>query len=81
MSEKQLSYVDDDGDLIVIDEYDSEIVVALRRIKTPAHIVHEMWRLTMKNNYKSEALLQAIEIMSEKIGYDAAKGGDWVDNG
>lgn len=81
MNESNLAYVDDDGDLIVIDEYGSEIVVALQRIKTPAHIVHEMWRLTMKNNYKSEALLRAIEIMSEKIGYDAAAGGDFVGNG
>ncbi|EMP2051436.1 hypothetical protein RU349_000046 [Enterobacter kobei] len=81
MSEKPLAYIDDDGDLIIIDEYESEVIVSLQRIKTPAHIVHEMWRLTTKNNYKSEALLRAIEIMSARIGYDAAAGGDFVGNG
>ncbi|MEG2114981.1 MAG: hypothetical protein RRZ38_13955 [Hafnia sp.] len=81
MSEKPLAYIDDDGDLIIIDEYGDKVIVAIQRIQSPAHIVHEMWRLTTKNNYTSEALFQAIEIMSKKIGYDAAKGGDWVDNG
>ncbi|MEB1002699.1 hypothetical protein VC858_24470 [Citrobacter freundii] len=81
MSEKQLAYVDDEGDLIVVDEYENKVTVALERVKTPADIVHQLWDLTTKNSYQSEALLTAIEIMSKKIGYDAAAGGDFVGNG
>lgn len=81
MKVNELAYVNSEGDLIVIDEFESEIVVALQRVKTPAHIIHELWRLAAKNNYKSEALLRAIEIMSNKIGYDAAAGGDFIGNG
>jgi hypothetical protein len=81
MSESKLAYVDNDGDLIILDEYGSEVVIALKEINTPADIVHHMWRLTTKNNYKSESLLLAIEIMSKKIGYDASAGGDFVGNG
>ncbi|CAM7607919.1 hypothetical protein [Citrobacter freundii] len=81
MSEKQFAYVDDEGDLIVVDEYENKVTVALERVKTPADIVHQLWNLTTKNSYQSEALLKAIEIMSKKIGYDAATGGDFVGNG
>ena len=84
MSEKAFAYVDDEGDLIVIDEYGAEVVVALQRIKTPEHVVHEIWRLTTKNSYQSEALRTAIEIMSDKIGIDPSahlSGGDDVNNG
>lgn len=84
MSEKALAYVDDEGDLIVVDEYENKVTVALERVKTPADIVHQLWHLTTKNNYQSEALRTAIEIMSNKIGIDPAthlSGGDDVNNG
>ncbi|BBQ83437.1 hypothetical protein WP3W18E02_19660 [Klebsiella sp. WP3-W18-ESBL-02] len=84
MSEKPLAYVNDEGDLVIIDEHEYEIIVALKRVKTPADIVHQLWRLTTKNSYQSEALRVAIEIMSNKIGIDPAaylSGGDDVNNG
>lgn len=68
MSEKPLAYVGDDGDMVVIDAFDSEVHVPLMRITEPGHIVQQLWRLSTKNNYESEALKQAIEIMSKQVG-------------
>ncbi|WP_315707413.1 hypothetical protein [Brenneria uluponensis] len=70
MNNQQLAYIDDEGDLIVIDEYDGKIVVALDQVNKSEDIVHQLWRLTSKNNYKSEALKLSIEIMAKKIGMD-----------
>ncbi|MCU6277002.1 hypothetical protein [Enterobacter quasiroggenkampii] len=80
MSDKPLAYIEDDGDLVVIDVYDSKVHVALASIETPEHVVQQIWRLSTKNNYESEALKQAIEIMSKKVGL-MGPGGDWVGNG
>ncbi|XUM27947.1 hypothetical protein ACQ86C_06590 [Enterobacter asburiae] len=77
MDEKELAYVDSEGDLIVIDEFDSKVLIALGRVKTPADVTYQIWRLTTKNNYKSEALKQAIEIMSKKVGIMSPLG-DWT---
>ncbi|QQE37203.1 hypothetical protein [Enterobacter asburiae] len=77
MDEKELAYVDSEGDLIVIDEFDSKVLIALERVKTPADVAYQIWRLTSKNNYKSEALKQAIEIMSKKVGIMSPLG-DWT---
>ncbi|MEB8255019.1 hypothetical protein NGI13_05480 [Enterobacter asburiae] len=77
MSEKPLAYVEDDGDLVVIDVHDSKVHVPLARIETPEHVVKQIWRLSTKNNYEGEALKQAIEIMSKKIGI-MNTAGDWT---
>ncbi|BET44043.1 hypothetical protein [Atlantibacter hermannii] len=80
MSAQPLAYVEDDGDMVVIDVYSSKVHVPLMRVTTPEHIVQQVWRLSTKNNYDSEALKQAVEIMSKKIGL-MGPGGDWVNNG
>ncbi|HGY5112053.1 TPA: hypothetical protein ACY3LK_004961 [Citrobacter braakii] len=77
MSEKPLAYIEDDGDLVVIDVHDSKVHISLASITTPQHIVQQIWRLSTKNNYESEALKQAVEIMSQKIGIMNAAG-DWT---
>jgi len=80
MSETKLAYVDDDGDLIVKDVYGGDVVIALASIKSTEDVVRQLWRLSTKNNYESEAIKQAIEIMSKQVGL-MGPGGDWVDNG
>jgi len=77
MSDKPLAYVEDDGDMVVIDVFDSKTHVPLMRITKPEHIVQQIWRLSTKNNYNSEALKQAIEIMSKQIGIMSPQG-DWT---
>ncbi|WP_336668228.1 hypothetical protein [Enterobacter asburiae] len=73
----KLAYIDSEGDLIVIDEFDSKVLIALERVKTPADVTYQIWRLTTKNNYSSKALKQAIEIMSKKVGIMSPMG-DWT---
>lgn len=80
MSDKPLAYLEGDGDMVVIDVFDSKVHVPLMRVTTPEHIVQQVWRLSTKNNYESEALKQAIEIMAKKIGI-MGPGSDWVGNG
>ncbi|MCU6182871.1 hypothetical protein KWH94_07005 [Citrobacter cronae] len=80
MSDKPLAYVEEDGDLVVIDIFASKVHVSLMGIKTPEDVVQQIWRLSTKNNYESEALKQAIEIMAKQVGIKIA-GGDCVNNG
>lgn len=77
MSDTQLAYVEDDGDMVVIDVFDSKVHVPLINVTKPEHIVQQIWRLSTKNNYESEALKQAVEIMSQKIGI-MNTAGDWT---
>lgn len=77
MSDKPLAYVEDDGDMVVIDIFDSKVHVALMNVTKPEHIVQQIWQLSTKNNYESEALKQAVEIMSQKIGI-MNTAGDWT---
>lgn len=77
MSEKPLAYVEEDGDMVVIDVFNSKVHVALMSVTKPEHIVQQIWRLSTKNNYESEALKQAVEIMSRKIGI-MSPAGDWT---
>jgi len=80
MTGKELAYIDNEGDLIVKDAFDGDILVSLASLKSPEDIVRQLWRLSTKNNLKSEALKQAIEIMSKHVGL-IGPGGDWVGNG
>lgn len=80
MSDTPMAYVEDDGDMVVIDVFDSKVHVPLMRITTPEHVVKQLWRLSTNNNFENEALKQAIEIMSKQVGL-MGPGGDWVNNG
>lgn len=79
MSDQPLAYVEDDGDMVVMDIFNSKVHVPLMRITKPEDIVKQMWRLSTNNNYESEALKQAIEIMAKKVGL-MGPGSDWVGN-
>jgi hypothetical protein len=77
MAESKLAYVDSEGDLVVIDEFDGKVFIALDSVNEPADVAYQIWRLTTKNNYHSEALKQAVEIMSKKVGI-MSYAGDWT---
>lgn len=77
MTDSKLAYVDSEGDLVVIDEFGDNVLIALDRVNTAADVAYQVWRLTTKNNYESEALKQAIEIMSKKTGI-MSPAGDWT---
>ena len=63
---KKSAYIDSEGNLIVIEQFDSKVLVTLGRVKTPADVTYQIWILITESNYKSDALKQAIEIMSKK---------------
>ncbi|EPB6104900.1 TPA: hypothetical protein U5D93_003467 [Yersinia enterocolitica] len=77
MDKSRLAYVDEKGDLIVKDVYETDTSVPLMRVKAAEDIVYQLWRLSTKNNYESEALKQAIEIMAKKNGL-MNPAGDWT---
>lgn len=49
-------------------------------ITTQKDVVKQLWRLSTKNSYESEALKQAIEIMAKNAGL-IGPGSDWIGNG
>lgn len=77
MREGKLAYIDEYGDLLVNDIYETDAIVPLMRVKNAEDVVYQMWRLSTKNDFKSEALNQAIEIMAKQIGI-MTPAGDWT---
>lgn len=80
MSDQPLAYVEDDGNMVVIDMFNSKVHVPLMSVTKPGHVVQQIWQLSTTNNYESEALKQAIEIMAKKVGL-MGPGSDWIGNG
>ncbi|ADU69447.1 hypothetical protein [Pantoea sp. At-9b] len=71
MKSNESAYIDDTGNLAVIDIFDSVRHVPLAEVDSPEQLIQQLQLLTAQSSFSHKALDMAFEIMAEKIGLGA----------